>query len=189
VLASRSRLLLAAFALLASGGVMAAAAPEDLNKRGGNPHSAASDRWEVGARRDNDRFDLRINVAAHGWGRDRGRGHDHTPAVAEVMPRALELQAFQTGDTVIVLARGENTTTGFATSLEREAGDRRRDGRTGVVLHNIGPVGRYNAQVCVPFAVSGSFQTRERLDEIIVCIDGHDRCIPVQRIDQMRYHR
>ncbi|HZW06425.1 MAG TPA: hypothetical protein VFF65_04820 [Phycisphaerales bacterium] len=189
MLASRSRLLLAAFALLASGGVMAAAAPDDMNKRGGNPHNSNNDSWQVAASRDNDRFDLRINVGAHDWGRHRGRGHDHTPAVAEVMPRALQLQAFQTGDTVIVLASGENTTTGFVTSLEREAGDRRRDGRTGVVLHNVGPVGRYSGQACAPFSVSGSFHTRERLNEIIVCIDGHDRCIPVQRIDQMRTHR
>lgn len=171
---SRSKLALSAFALLAAGGVMAAAGPEDMNKRGGHDDSS---------------FNLRVNIGDHGWYRGAHRPPvyrvEQPPVIAELAPRALELQAFQAGDTVIILARGENTTAGFTTSLEREW-DRHIDGAARVTLRNFGPI--YNsprAQVCTPFSVSGGFETHERLAEIKVIVAGQERCLPVMQISQM----
>ena len=194
---SRSRLTLAAFALLATSGVMVAAgAGPDQNKRNDAREGADS------------KLNIRIDIGDdhdhrdHGGNWERGRGpHPRPvyrvepvivrpvviqPVYAELAPRTLDLQAYQSGDTVIVLARGENTTAGFTTSLERER-DGRSDGSTRITLHNVGPVRQaFRAEVCTPFSVTGGFETRERLSEIKICIGGEERCIPVQRIDQMQ---
>lgn len=177
---SRSTLAFSAFALLAAGGVMggAAAGPDDMNKRG--------DRG-----RDNDGVNLSINLdgpRGHGDWRHRPPVIHPTPAFVEVVPHSLDVQAYQTGDTVMVLVRGENTTSGFATSLERIV-DGRFDGVVNLVLRNTGPAftpRTFRAEVCVPFAVSGGFRTDERVNEVRLLIAGTERCIPVQRIDQMR---
>ncbi|MFT3683836.1 MAG: hypothetical protein QM783_02730 [Phycisphaerales bacterium] len=185
--ASRFALTLSALGLLAASGVMAAAGP-DNNKR-----NDLSVRVEIGDR-------------DHGWHGRPGWGRPPRPVViappvvvapapvivtrpvivapapviAEVSPRTLDVQAFQAGDTVMILARGENITSGFTTSLERES-DWRRDGMTRVTLHNVGPI-NCAAQVCTPFAISGGFETRERLSELHLNIAGEDRCIQVQQI-------
>lgn len=188
---ARSRLTLSAFALLASCGVMAAGgAGPDQNKRNDGD--------------DQSKLNLRININDRGGGGDGARGHGYpgggghhhhrppvihpAPALVNVAPHALDIDAYQSGDTVIVLARGDNTTGGFATSLERIV-DGRFDGVVNLVLHNIGPAytpRTFRAEACVPFSVSGGFRTDERVSEIKVIVAGVERCIPVQRIDQMR---
>lgn len=105
------------------------------------------------------------------------------PVMIDASPRTLDVQAFQAGGTVMILARGENTTAGFTPSLERQP-DTRRDGVTRVTLHNIGP-SYASAQACVPFAISGGFETPEQLNELRICIAGEERTIAVQRIEQI----
>lgn len=172
--ASRSKLALSAFALFAACGVMAAAGPEDMNKRGGD------EKWSV-----------RVNIGDSPWHRHErprpvyGPVCVAPPVITEASPRTLELQAFQAGETVVVMARGENGTAGFSTGLESER-DWRNDGVARVVLHNVGPVySTPTAQVCVPFSVSGSFQSCERLSEVRVWVGGQERCVAVAQIDQM----
>ncbi|MDP1662892.1 MAG: hypothetical protein Q8L55_13335 [Phycisphaerales bacterium] len=182
---SRSTLALSAFALLAAGGVMggAAAGPDDMNKRGGRDHDSS--------------FNVRVNIGGGSFYRAHREPPrpvfcaEPAPVIAEVAPRTLEIQAYQAGDTVIILARGENTTSGFVTSLEHDnRWGSRYDGTARVVLHNYGPIYTSpRAQVCSPFAVSGGFETREHLTEINVWIAGQQRCIPIQRIEQMPHAR
>ena len=176
---SRSRLALSAFALLATTGVMVAAgAGPDQNKRNDGD--------------DQSKLNLSIsfgnNPRGH-WGHHPRPPVVHpAPVIVDAAPHALDVQAYQSGDTVMVLARGENTTSGFATSLERIV-DGRFDGVVNLVLRNVGPAytpRTFRAEVCVPFAVSGGFRTDERVNEVRLIIAGTERCIPVQRIDQMR---
>jgi hypothetical protein len=177
---SRSTLAFSAFALLAAGGVMAAAGP-DMNKRADG----------------DSKLSIRVDIGDHGGG-GGGWGHRHpvyrpapvviqqpvvvAPVIVEAVPRTLDLQAFQSAGTVIILARGENTTSGFTTGLELTS-DRLNDGIRTVKLRNFGPACDPRAEVCTPFSVSGGFATRERLNEVHVIVAGQDRCIPVQRID------
>ncbi|MBY0308045.1 MAG: hypothetical protein K2Q09_04810, partial [Phycisphaerales bacterium] len=62
------------------------------------------------------------------------------PVVGGVAPGSRDVQGFESGGTVIRLARGESTIAGFTTSLDSE-----RDGRRDGVAH-----GRPNdARVCM----------------------------------------
>lgn len=101
----------------------------------------------------------------------------HRPA--ETAPTTLSIEAFQTGDTILIVARGENPWAGFATSLEHTV----RYGRTIVTLHNIAPqFCAPAAQVCTPFALTGSIDRCERLREITVRVAGSERCVPVVQV-------
>lgn len=122
----------------------------------------------------------------------RGRAPERVIHEAvEYAPASLDVQAFQAGDTVVIFARGENNMQGLNTSLERTLD--RRSGRMEVNLrnymlytsHDRDRRGYEKCATLIPFAVSGSFESRDCLREIKLNIGGEERCIPVQRIEQM----
>ncbi|MBL8759046.1 MAG: hypothetical protein JNK35_11510, partial [Phycisphaerae bacterium] len=106
-----------------------------------------------------------------------GGGHRHREV--EIVPARLEFEAFQTGSTVVVMARGHNATGGFTTYLEREV----RPGTDHVVLRNIGP-GRGVActQALSAFDCAGSFRAYGCVREVTVHVAGRAYCVPVRQV-------
>lgn len=117
-----------------------------------------------------------------GWGGggvrvEIGGGHRHREV--EVIPARLEFEAFQTGSTVVVMARGHNATGGFTTYLEREV----RPGTDHVVLRNIGPGrGVPCTQALSAFDCAGSFRAYGCVREVTVHVAGRAYCVPVRQV-------
>lgn len=86
----------------------------------------------------------------------------------EVLPGDLRLTAYQSGDTVIVVATGTNRSTGFNTAfVGQDVHDRSPELR----LMNTSR-GEPCAQVLTAFEVSASFHTRHRVECIRVIVAG-----------------
>ena len=99
----------------------------------------------------------------------------------QVVPCDVRFTAYQTGDTVIVIVNGTNTSGGFETCLTTET---HRDFTTSVVLRNLSPA-QCATQCVTPFEVSGSFRVRGCVRSVEVRIA--DRCfqVPVTEIRQI----
>ena len=107
----------------------------------------------------------------------RGPRHAPPPVVivrqVEAFPCELRLSAYQTRDTVIVMANGANGSAGYVTCLAVH-GEHHLSPT--VVLRNTAPAACVS-QVVTPFEVTGSFRTRSCLRTLSVRVA--DRCIEV----------
>jgi hypothetical protein len=156
-------LSLASLMLVGSAGVLAGAGPRDDDAK------------------------LRVQLSfgdrergSWGWGRERfERRPAPAPVRYEMEPRSVSFEAFQAGDTITFLARGENPYLGFTTSIER--------GPRGVlILRNFAPINcAPNAQACAPFSLAGSVISRTCLSELKVIVAGKEYCVPVTQVSEI----
>ena len=92
----------------------------------------------------------------------------------EVLPCDLQFSAYQSRDTVIIIASGTNRSAGFATSFGAiESGS----WAPALTLCNLSPDSECAAQVVTPFSISASFHAHSALRCISVRIAG--QCIEV----------
>ncbi len=106
------------------------------------------------------------------------------PAPCEAAPLSLDLDAYQAGDTIVLVAKGQNPTPGFATSLERT----RRFGEQIITLRNLAPVQGphghgFVTQCLTGFEVAGSFNTPGCVNQITVFVAGTPYTVQVRRAD------
>lgn len=95
------------------------------------------------------------------------------------MPCELEFQAFQAGDQVILIAKGENHSRGFTTCLRAcDLDDRRPE----IVLVNTPPRDRCDTDGRECFEVKGSFRAHCEVREIEVKIAGECKRVSVCQI-------
>jgi hypothetical protein len=99
----------------------------------------------------------------------------------EEAPCELGFTAYQAGDTVIVVAKGVNRVSGFATSLS--ACDAR--GRTPeLILRNTAP--QHCGAACrTAFEVTGSFQSCDRIHCLTVKVAGRDHQVAVTQVGRV----
>lgn len=100
------------------------------------------------------------------------------PVCREVMPCDLKLSAYQSGNTVIVIASGSNHTGGFRTTLT--ATDV-HDGTPELVLCNLAPSG-CATQCITTFESRASFETCHRLRCVKVRVAGQCLDVPVAQV-------
>lgn len=113
----------------------------------------------------------------------RGPRHDDFPRPhrepRDEMPCELSLQAFQAGDQVILIAKGENHSRGFTTCLKAcDLDDRRPE----IVLVNTPPRDRCDTDGRECFEVKGSFRSHCEVREIEVKIAGECKRVSVCQI-------
>ncbi|MGQ0627085.1 MAG: hypothetical protein ACT4PL_03175 [Phycisphaerales bacterium] len=115
--------------------------------------------------------------------RDRYQRHDEFACLpSEVAPFALDIDAYQQGDTIVLTARGSNRSGGFTTTLERV----KHRGRTVVALRNIGPAHHHFAtQALCAFELAGTLSARGCVETISVYVAGHERCIQVRQLNSI----
>lgn len=101
------------------------------------------------------------------------------PVIREVMPCDLSVTAYQSGDTVIVVATGTNRSGGFTTTLAICGA---RSATPEVLLGNSIRTDRCATQAITPFNVQGSFRTRHRLCTLRVKVAGECLTIPVTQV-------
>jgi hypothetical protein len=109
---------------------------------------------------------VQIRIGDRNWGRDRDR---HEKRIEEVIPCDLHFSAYQSRDTVILVATGANRTGGFTTTFAPcDLNDRTPEVRL------VNTPGRDAcAQALTPFEVSTSFHSRYQLGCIKVVVAGH----------------
>lgn len=106
------------------------------------------------------------------------------PQVCEPVDEApcqLEVSAYQTRDTVIVVASGANKAGGYVTTFS--ACDTR--GRTPSLTLRNTPPAHCGTQVITPFDVTGSFRSRQRVHHITVSIAGQTRTVRVTQVPSL----
>jgi hypothetical protein len=102
----------------------------------------------------------------------------HEAPRVEEIPCDLRLSAYQTKDTVVVVARGTNRAAGYATALS-SCGVRGRAPE--LVLHNLAPQS-CGAQVQTAFEVTGSFTSCERVACLKVIVAGKTYDVGVTQV-------
>lgn len=112
-----------------------------------------------------------ISIGGHGMSIERRAAHP------DVAPCELEIEAYRTGNTVLLVIRGANTSAGYSTYLTR--GDTRRDGAH-VVLRNT-PPRRMSAAAITPFRLSASLRASSTAREVSVRVA--DRVHRVRIVD------
>ncbi len=161
----------------------------DMNSVPHGPQPAEATGWGgEGAfgRAGSDRGRSGINVGRSGTRMDIGDRHRPVQRDIEVAPAAFELEAIQTGRTIVVFARGHNTTGGYRTSLVIERGRRGWAGAERVILRNYAPArGTICTQAIEPFAHVGSFEARAITRSITVDVAGRAYEVAVQRVDAL----
>lgn len=114
-------------------------------------------------------------------GEERGR---HWPGSRrdEREPCDLSICAYQAGSALVIIARGSNPTSGYATCLERAP----LEGQFRVTLRNRVPDARScPLQVLTPFEVVGSLQVRGCVRSVGVVVAGRPRNVPVLQVPEL----
>jgi hypothetical protein len=101
------------------------------------------------------------------------------PVIREVMPCDLSVTAYQSGDTVIVVATGTNRSGGFTTTLAICGA---RSASPEVLLGNSIRTDQCATQAVTPFNVQASFRTRHRLCTLKVKVAGECLTVPVTQV-------
>jgi len=97
-------------------------------------------------------------------------------------PCDLSICAYQAGSMLVIIARGSNPTSGYATCLERAA----FEGQFRVTLRNRVPDPRgCPLQAVTPFEVVGSLQVRGYVRSVGVVVAGRLRNVPVVQAPEL----